>query len=219
MRKKKIKLAVTDDQQLFRRGLISLLGEFDELQVTLEAVNGKNLLEQLKNKYVDVVLLDYEMPGMDGAETAAMLREKYPEIKILILTMHNDEEIILHMVEKGAHGFLLKDYDIEIVVDAIYAVMENGYYFNPSISKTILKNLVENKKIKPSFKKGDELSEREIEILQMICAEFTSKEIAEKLFIAGSTVNSHKESILKKTGARNVAGMVLFAVKNGLIKE
>lgn len=214
--KNTVRLAVVDDQQLFRKGLVSLIDEFEELSVSLEAANGKELLEGLKTHKADVVLLDLEMPVMDGIETTENLRQKFPDIKVLILTMHNEEQIILHLLEKGAHGFLLKDNPIETVVDAIYGVIENGYFFNDRISKIMVKGLVRNNKIIPSFSPA-RLSEREIEVVRLICKEFTNKEIAEKLFISARTVDGHREKILEKTKAKNTAGIVMYAVKNNLL--
>ena len=214
--KKQIKLAVVDDQHLFRQGLISLFGEFEELSLEIEAANGVELLEQLKVKKPDVVVLDLEMPIMDGIETTANLQKKYPEIKVLILTMHNEEEIILHLIEKGAHGFLLKDNPIETIVDAIHAVMESGYYFNDRVSQVMVRGLMNNQKIKPGFVDAG-LSEREIEVVKLICKEFTNKEIAEKLFISVRTVDGHREKILQKTKAKNTVGIVMYAVKNNLL--
>jgi two-component system response regulator DegU len=214
--KKSIKLAVVDDQHLFRKGLISLIKEFEELDIVVEATNGNELVEKLKTKKPAVVLLDLEMPGMDGIETTEYLQRKYPEIKILILTMHNEEEIILHLIEKGAHGFLLKDQPIETLVDAIYAVIENGYYFNDHISKVMVKGLVRTNKIKPSFHEA-RLSDREIEVVKLICKEYTNKEIADKLFISVRTVDGHREKILQKTKAKNTAGIVMYAIKNNLL--
>jgi DNA-binding NarL/FixJ family response regulator len=214
--KKTIKLAVADDQQLFRKGLVSLIDEFDDLSVVIEASNGKDLLEKLKVKTPDVILLDFEMPEMDGIEATDIIRKKYPGIKILILTLHNEEEIILHLVEKGAHGFLLKDNPIDVVVDAIYAVIDNGYFFNDRVSKAMVNGLVRNQQIRPNFVRAD-LSTREIEVLKLICKEHTNKEIAEKLFISVRTVDGHREKILYKTKARNVVGMVMYAMKHGLL--
>jgi DNA-binding NarL/FixJ family response regulator len=214
--KKSIKLAVVDDQHLFRKGLISLIKEFEEIDIVIEASNGSELVEKLKTKKPAVVLLDLEMPVMDGIETTEFLQRKYPEIKILILTMHNEEEIILHLLEKGAHGFLLKDQPIETLVDAIYAVIENGYYFNDHISKVMVKGLVRTQKIKPNFHEV-RLSEREIEVVKLICKEYTNKEIADKLFISVRTVDGHREKILQKTKAKNTVGIVMYAIKNNLL--
>ncbi|HTF02873.1 MAG TPA: response regulator transcription factor [Bacteroidia bacterium] len=213
---KKIKIAVADDQHLFRKGLISLIGEFEELSVVAEAENGKELIEKLKLKTPDVVFLDLEMPEMDGVETTEYLVKKYPGMKILILTMHNEEAIILHLVEKGAHGFLLKDDPIETLVDAIYAVVENGYYFNDRVSKAMVHGLIRGNRIKPSFNRV-QLTERELQIVQLVCKEHTNREIAEKLCLSVRTIDGHRENILEKIKAKNTAGIVMYAIKNGLV--
>ncbi|MES2140921.1 MAG: response regulator transcription factor [Bacteroidota bacterium] len=209
-------IAVVDDQFLFRQGLISLLKEYDELDVIMEASNGKELLEKMKEKRPDVVLLDLEMPLMDGIETTIAIKNRYPKVKIIILTMHTDEEFIIHLLQKGASGFLPKDKDIEVVVDAIHSVIENGYYFDGHVSNTMLKGLVSSKKINPSFS-NQYLSEREIAVVNLICKEYTNKEIADKLTISPRTVDTHRENILLKTGAKNTAGIVMYAVKYNLL--
>jgi len=214
---KKIKVAVVDDQLLFRRGLISLLKEFEELDVVIEAENGKELVEALKRRKPNIVLLDIEMPVMDGIQTTEYLHKHFPDIRILILTMHDDDEFVIHLIDKGARGFLLKNHSIEIVTDAIHAIMDNGYYFNDRVSKMMIKGLVRSKKIKPSFNSVNNLSEREIEIIQLICEEFTNKEISDRLCISARTVDNHRDSIMEKTGARNTAGIVMFAIKNELL--
>lgn len=213
----KIKLGVVDDHTLFRKGLISLLEEYEELKVIMEASNGKELLETLKTKQPDILLMDVEMPVMNGIEATEAVRKKFPDVKILTLTMHSEEEFVAHLMEKGANGFLLKDYGIENIVDAIYSVYETGYYFNDKVSKVMLEKLVHGQLIKPQFK-GGPLTEREIEIIRLICREASTREISEKLCISIRTVEGHRENILKKTGARNTAGIVLFAVKNNFFR-
>lgn len=209
-------IAVVDDQYLFRQGLISLLKEYDELDVIMEASNGKELFEKLKGKQPDVVLLDLEMPVMDGIETTIALKSNYPAVKIIILSMHTDDEFIIHLLEKGASGFLPKDKDIEEVVNAIYSVLENGYYFDARVSSAMLKGLVQSKKVIPSFS-AQHLSEREIVVVNLICKEYTNKEIADKLCLSPRTIDSYRETILLKTGAKNTAGIVMYAVKYNLL--
>lgn len=213
---RKIKLAVVEDQLLVRQGIVSLLKENEKLKVVIEAANGKELLESLKTKPVDIVITDLAMPEMDGVETTYQVRLKYPTVKVIVLTQHDEESFIVHLIEKGANGFLLKDYDIELLIDAIYAVKENGYYFNERISKAMVTGLVKTKKINPIFKKTD-LSEREIEILEMISQEYNTPEIAEKLFLSRRTVEGHRDKIIKKLGAKNIVGALMYAVKNGII--
>jgi two-component system response regulator DegU len=211
------RIAVVDDQKLFRQGIISLLEEFKELKVILECENGKELTTALKNEEPDVILLDLEMPVMDGIATTEYVRQKYPEIKIIILTMHDDDSFIAHLIEKGANGFLLKDSTIETVVEAIHTVMKTGFHFNEKISKAMVKGLVKNQKIKPSFNAVC-LSKKEIEIIIFICREHTTKEISEKMGVSVRTIDGHRDNILHKTGARNSAGIVMYAMKNNLIE-
>lgn len=212
---KKIKLAVVDDQLLFRKGLIALLKDYEELDVVIEASNGNELLKQLKSQKVDVLITDLEMPDMDGMETTSIVRDKYPDVKILALTMHDEDSFVIHLIEKGANGFLLKDYDIELIVDAIYAVIENGYYFNDRVSRAMVKGLLKSNKITPTFNYV-QLTQREITIIGLICKEFTNKEIANKLFVSSRTIDGHRERIMQKIGAKNVVGLIMYAFKNHL---
>lgn len=211
-----IKLAIVDDHALFRKGFIALLKDFTEFEIVIEAANGEELLEQLKKKKVDVILLDIQMPIMDGIEVAERLQFKNGDTKIIMITSHNEDEFINHLISKGANGFLLKNQDIEIVVDAIYGVIENGYYFNDKVSKAMVKALVQNGQIIPCFVKKT-LSTRELEVVRLISQELTSKEIAEKLFISPRSVDGHKERILQKTKAKNSIGIIMYAMKHQLL--
>ncbi|MFL5763853.1 MAG: response regulator [Bacteroidia bacterium] len=210
------KLAIVDDHHLFRKGLISLINDYKDLSVSIEASNGIELKEALRRNTPDIILLDVEMPEMDGIEVTEYLALKYPSVKILILTMHNEEEIIFDLIDKGAHGVLLKDDSIDQVIDAIYAVKDTGYYFKENISKVMISNLVRTKKIIPRIGKV-RLTEREIEVVRLICNELTNKEIADKLCISARTVDGHRLNILKKLGARNSIGIVMYAVKHRLL--
>ncbi len=213
---KKIKVAVVDDQYLFRQGLVSLLKEFEKIEVVMEASNGNGLLEKMKEKPVDIVLLDLEMPQMDGIETTKAVKRQFPYVKIIILTMHTEDEFIIQLIDKGASGFLPKDKDIDVVVDAIYSVMENGYYFDERISKAMVKSLVKARKT-PLALNVMNLSKMEIEVVKLICKEFSNKEIAAKLSSSIRTVDTHRYNILEKIGAKNTAGIVMYAVKNNLL--
>jgi DNA-binding NarL/FixJ family response regulator len=212
----KIKIGVVDDQQMFRKGLISLISEFNEMNVMLEAANGKEMIDKMVKKEPDVILLDLEMPEMDGVATLAWLKAKHPRIRVIILTMHNEESIIAHMIESGAHGFLLKNDPIETLIDGIHSVIDTGYYFDDRVSKALLTRLITGEKIKPKFNKV-ELTERETQIIQLICEEFTNKEIADKLCLSVRTIDGHREQILQKINARNTVGIVMYAMKNGLV--
>lgn len=211
-----IKLALADDQNLFRKGMAMLLRELDGMEVTLECANGKDLLKAIAVVPVDIVLLDLEMPVMDGVETMKRMRIDHPEVKVLVLSMHSEEKFIVHLMELGANGYLLKTAEATEVENAIRSVAESGYYFSDMVSQVMLQGLVKKDKVRPYFNVVDPLSNREIEVLKLICAEKTTPEIAEQLFLSPRTVEGHRNNILLKTGARNVAGLVVFAMTNGI---
>jgi DNA-binding NarL/FixJ family response regulator len=210
-----IKIALVDDQQLFRAGINSLLKDYDNLQVILEASNGKELFDQLRRLKPHVVLLDIEMPEMNGIEATQILKEKYPDIKVIILTMHNEEEFIFDLMTKGAHGFLPKDKSVEEVVDAIYAVMEKGNYYNEEVINVMMKG---SRGLVKDLRQNS-LTEREIEIIRMICKQKTNKEIGELLGLSMRTIENHRTTILLKTETKNVAGIVMYALKHKLISR
>lgn len=214
-----IRVAIIDDHRLFRKGLAALIETNDDMQVTLEGENGQELIDALNNttaNVADVVILDLEMPVMDGQQTAQMLQKDYPEVKPIIVSMHNDSQFIIDLMEAGARGYLLKNAAPEEMETAIRSVHETGYFFNDTVSRTMLHGLVAKNKVTPQFKNQDALSQRELEVLQLICEEYTTAEIGEKLFISPRTVEGHRNNILLKTGARNTAGMVVYAIKHQL---
>lgn len=215
MMTRKIRLAIADDHLLFRQGLMALLSDYDELKVVIEVGNGLDLMRALKDKKVDVAIVDYEMPEMDGLETTRQIRLKYPSTKIISLTMHNSEELILQLLDKGSNGFLLKDFDSERVVDAIYAVIENDYYFNDKISKDMLHYVMKNKNLKPKFGISA-LSEKEIQVIRLICEEKTNKEISDIMNLSPRTVEGTRSKIISKINVKNTAGIVLYAIKNNI---
>lgn len=211
-----IRIALVDDQKLFRRGLKSILTKVATFQVVFEAENGEQLLERLKYEAIDVVVLDVEMPGMGGMEALENIRITHPGIKVIMLTMHNSERLINHLMQMGANGFLLKDEEPEIVCEAVKRVHYDGVFFRDYVSKAIL-----NSNRHAASKKNDlfspQLSDRELEILSLLCKEYTSQEIADQLFISARTVDGHRRNMQEKTGSRNLAGLVLYAVRNGIV--
>ncbi len=211
-----IKIAIVDDHAIFRAGLIKLFRKFREMHIILEAENGLDLTNKLKRFVPDIILLDVDMPEMDGYETTKYLKEHHPEIKIIILTHHNSEQIMLHLIDLGAQGFLLKNNSIDTIVDAIYSVLDNGYYFNDKVQKKMVVNLIKEKKIKPRYDKVN-LSERERDILALVVKEYNNAQISEILHIDVSTVSTHKKNIIKKTNSKNIIGAVMYGMKNNLL--
>jgi two-component system, NarL family, response regulator DegU len=213
---KKTTIAIVDDHAMFREGLAGLLKDFDELRVIIQASSGIDLMAQLKFQQPDIVLLDIQMPLMDGIETTISIKKKYPDIKIIILTMHNDEELIFDLIKKGANGFLPKDKSVEHVVDAIYAVLEKNYYYNDYMSQAMISGINSETNKRQVYVKNP-LSERELEIIRLICKQYNTKEIADIVKLSLRTVQKHKENIYSKTKSKNSNGLIMYAMKHKLL--
>lgn len=214
---KKIKIAIADDYKIFREGLKVSLGQDDSMQIIYEAENGEDLLKLLETDQPNVILMDLKMPIMDGMEATQLVRKKYPGIKILVVSMYEDDKFIIHLMEIGANGYLLKNAEPDEIRKAIYAVHENGYYFNDLVNKALLKKLVIKNNFKPSFNENVDLTERELEVLKLICEEKTAAEIAKQIFLSPRSVEGIRQRLIEKIGVRNTAGIVMFAVKNQLV--
>ncbi len=212
-----IKIAIADDYKIFRDGLKVGLSADENLTVMMEADNGEDLLKALETNTPDVILMDLKMPIMDGMEATKAVRKKYPAIKVLVVTMYEDDKFIIHMMENGANGYLLKNAEPDEIIKSIYAVHENGYYFNDLVNKALLKKLVLKNNLKPSFNQNVELTERELEVLKLICEEKTAAEIGKEIFLSPRSVEGIRQRLIEKVGVRNSAGLVMFAVKGGLV--
>jgi DNA-binding NarL/FixJ family response regulator len=210
----KIKIALADDHQLFRNGLKILLGSYGEFEVVAEASNGNELLRALETFPSDIVLMDISMPEMDGVEATGRLTRQMPDTRVIALSMYGEEEYYYRMVEAGAKGFILKDSDITEVHDAIIAVHKGGNYF----SQELLYHVIKRIKNREQEVKSSSLSRREREILLKICEGLSNHEIADALFISKRTVDKHRANLLAKTGSKNTASLILYAIKNRLIE-
>jgi DNA-binding NarL/FixJ family response regulator len=213
----KIKVAIADDSVIFREGLKVSLSADSKFDPMLEAGNGKELLAGIEKAMPHVILMDLKMPVMDGMEATKAIKLRFPNIKVLAVTMYEDENFIIHLMENGANGYLLKNAEPEEIRKAIYTVFENGYYFNDLVSNTLLRKVVIKPQVKPSFNKAVEFTDRELDVLKGICNEKTSTEIGEAIFLSPRSVEGIRQHLLEKIGVRNTAGLVMFAVKNGLI--
>ena len=215
-----INVAICDDQRLFRDGLRFIISSHKGINLNIEAEHGQHLLDQLPQQEIDVILLDMEMPVLDGFETTIKLKEQYPEIKVLLLSMHNDERLIAQVMKVGANGYLLKDMASTELLEAIEEVYNKDYYFSEVVTKALLSQVQNPNQKPPIILKGETvtLTPREKEVLQLICKGRTTAEIAQDLFLAGSTIEGHRKNLLSKTNSRNTAELVVFAIKHGFCK-
>lgn len=218
MEDSKIDVCVVDDHQIFRKSLSRLIATFDRISTVVEAENGFRCLEQLTRRPVQVVLLDLEMPLMNGMDCAEQIIQKHPDVKIIILTMHDSEKYILHMLELGVHSFLLKNTNPEELEKAIYAVVDRDYYHNDLIISVLRKSLQQKIKSKrPDFSPESMLTDREQEILRLLCEDKTPKEVAQQLGISEKTVHTHKLNIQGKLEVKTTVGMVRAAYELGIL--
>lgn len=212
----KLKIYIVDDHKLFREGLKLLLSTQEFVKHIYEASNGKEFVENLSLTDCDIVLMDIEMPGMNGIEaTEAALRLK-PGLKVIVLSMYGDEQYYYKMVDAGVKGFVLKNSGIEKVIEAISRVAVGENYFSEELLVNILNNMREGGKTDADLP-DNEISGRELEILYHVCLGLSNQEIADKLFISKRTVDKHRANLLSKTGCRNTAALVMYAIKNKMI--
>jgi len=211
------KVYIADDHTLFRKAMVNLLQTFERVSVVKDAENGKELLSLIKYEVPDVAIIDLQMPIMDGAATCEHIISKHQDVKMIVLTMHDSSRFILHMMEMGVHAFLLKNTEPEELEKAIYSVVEKDFYHNELVAAVLRKNVKEKiPKNRPLFQHG-ELSDREKEILVLICQELTMKEIGQRLFLSENTVRNHRVNIMVKCGVRNIVGLVKVAYEMGLV--
>ncbi len=212
----KTKVLLADDHKIFLDGLQALLEAQSEVEVLATAENGQVLLDKMKQHPAEVVLLDYNMPGMDGLECTRLLRERHPEAKVLVLSMHNTPGHIQKILKAGAHGYLLKNTGKEELLKAIATVKEGGVYYSAEVTETIMQGLQRKEAQATNYQIGS-LTEREKEVLILIAEERTSLEIAEELHISKHTVETHRKNLISKLQVRNVSGLVKYAVQQGLV--
>lgn len=209
---------MVDDHKIVRDGIKLMLEPQAGIDVVAEAEKGEDVASMLENEAVDVVVMDINMPGMNGIATTKRVKEKYPTIKVLALTMSSDDSHIRQMVQAGASGYIMKSAGRDELTRAIHEVMEGKHYFSDQATQSIMMDLVKNKG-KSTAPDPIHITERELEVLQMIVKEHTNQEIAEKLYISPRTVDAHRRNLLQKTGARNTAGLVKYAFQHGLVNS
>ena len=217
MEKREVRIALVDDHTLFRTGLKGLLEQRDDFKVVADVGSGEEFLAQLADLDIDVVFMDISMPGIDGSEATRRALQQRPNLRIITLSMYGDDHYYKLMVECGASGFLLKDSDIEEVYASVEATIAGDSYFSTALLGMLTRNMSSRIAVDTPADE-DALSEREIEILVEVCRGLSNQEIADKLFISKRTVDKHRANILEKTGCKNTANLVVYAIKNRLVE-
>lgn len=210
-----IKIIIADDHHLFIEGVRSLVKSMENIEIIAELSNGQELIDTLMSTSCDLILMDINMPVLDGIEATKHIKKNYPGIKILMLTMFSSKDYIEKLLKAGADGYLLKNTDAKELRLAIESIMHGESYFSKEVTARIMEGL-QKKKQGEQFNHLIELTEREIDVLKLIVQELTTAEIAEKLFISTHTVETHRKNLISKLNVRNIAGLVKYAMQNGL---
>jgi DNA-binding NarL/FixJ family response regulator len=207
---KKINIAIVDDHALFRSGVASLMAEFDELEVVFEAENGQQLQQAIvKHTPPDVILMDINMPVMDGYASAKWVKQNYPKVRVLALSMFEEDKAVIQMIRCGAGGYVLKESRPRELLEAIKAIHEKGVYINEMVSGKLLRSVTDKDDL-------PEISKKELQFLKLCCSELTYKEIADQMFVSPRTVDNYREALFLKLNLKSRTGLVLYAIQNGI---
>ena len=212
-----INILIADDHKVFRDGIISILGEVPDMNIIGEASDGREVLSQLEGLAPDVILMDITMGESNGIDTTKIVKQRYPLIKVLVLSMHGESAYIVKMLEAGASGYLLKDAGKDEMIRAIRTVAEGNTYYSHRVSSAIVEHLTNPNRLHQKTKQIP-LTKREIDVLRLIAEEYTNPEIANTLHISLRTVDTHRRNLLEKLKLKNTAGLVKYAIKNGLVE-
>lgn len=216
---KTIQIILVDDEILFRKGISFLLGRESNIEIIFEASNGDELISFLqnnKNSHPDIIIMDLKMPIINGVEATKIIRKEFPEIKIIALTSYDSKSFVANVIDVGAVSYLIKNATPQELLTTINEVASKGFYYTDYVMQIIQSDILTNKKTKSNFD-SNFLSPREIEVLKLICTQKSTVEIAEQLFISPRTVEGHRNNLLLKTESKNIAGLVVYAVQNGLM--
>ncbi len=215
-----IRVMIADDHNMFVEGIESILEGHERIQVVSKCYTGTDVFVKMPQANPDVILLDINLPGMNGLEVCQKLSKEYPEVKVLALSMHNEESFVTEILKFGAQGYILKNTGKKELISAIETIHNGQSYFSEEVTETIMKGLVNQRTgSKKSATLTPKISRREKDVLELIMKEHTTQEIADTLFISLKTVESHRRSLLTKLGVRNTAGLVRVAIENQLIKQ
>src|SRR6185437_1844261 len=216
-----INVMIVDDHVLYRAGVKNALSSKKDIKVIAEADNGAHLLNILKGIQPDVILLDIQMPIMDGITALPEVKKLYPGIKIIMLTLLDDQSVVTRLMELGANSYLVKTSDAEVIYEAIKTCHQQEFYFNSLTNKALLNNLRQKNVVNPFKTSHDDavLSEKEITILRLMCEEKSTREIAEAVDLSPRTIEAIRDKLKTKTGTKSTAGLIMFAVKNNLLDQ
>jgi DNA-binding NarL/FixJ family response regulator len=214
-----IRVAIADDHILFRAGVKTALTMHKDIRMVAEADNGMQLLNLLKHITPDVILLDIQMPIMDGITTLPEIKKLYPDVRVIMLTMHNDHSMISKLMELGANAYLTKNSDSEVIYEAVKTVHEQEYFFNQLTNKALIDGLRHKRQAEAAAPADAKLTDKEVTILRMMCEEKSTKEIADLVDLSPRTVEAIRDKLKTKTGAKSMAGLVMYAVKAGIIEN
>lgn len=207
---------IVDDHRMTRDGLRSLIEEESLVQLAGEASNGREALRKLNEVSVDIVVMDLAMPDMNGIEATRQIRREYPDVQILALSMHADEEHVRHVLEAGASGYVVKDSAFEDLIDAVKTISRGSIYLSPQVANIVVDEYLQHPHTSESNRIYKELSDREREVLQLIAEGRSTKEIASRLFVSVKTVETHRRNIMQTLGVESVAELTKYAVRAGL---
>ncbi len=215
-----IRIAIAEDHVLFRQGLIALLKDYKDIQILFEANNGREVLDHLKLHRPHILLLDIEMPVMNGDEVLTKIKQKYRSVKVIIVSQHVRDAYMMEFIKKGARAFLSKYSDIEKIVEAIREVHDSGYYLETSVTEAMVKFISNKNAPAPEIIEfpGVKLTERELQVLELICRGRSSSEIAEQLCISKKTVDNHRFNLMKRTKTKNAQALSNYALRYNLVK-
>jgi len=212
-----IKVAIADDHKIFRDGIKMALSGKEYLKIIWEAEDGKDLIHKMKIKLPDVLLMDIRMPEMDGINAISLLRKEYEEVRIIVLTMYDDQEMISKMMEMGANAYLTKTTDPEEIYNAILTCMNDDFYFNDLLNKAVLMKLQQKKTTRQFYPNPVKFNEKEISILRLIAQDKTTEEISREVFLSPRTIETIRQNMKTKVGAKTIAGLVMYGMRNKLI--
>ena len=212
-----IKVAIADDHKIFRDGIRMALSGKEFLKIIWEAEDGKDLMHKIKIKMPNVLLMDIRMPEMDGINAISLLRKEYEEVKIIVLTMYDDQEMISRMMEMGANAYLTKTTDPEEIYNAILTCMNDDFYFNDLVNKAVLMKLQLKKNAKQYYPNPVKFNEKELKILRLLAEDKTTEEISKEVYLSPRTIETIRQNMKTKAGVKTIGGLVMYGMKNRLI--